>query len=91
MQRSSTILVLRMKVGTFVQEAAEGRHLFFGIPRGTADKTVRRVVQGVASAVICRRVRVGAGREQKSNDLDAITGGGQMQRRVARVDPMKNL
>jgi len=91
MQWSSAVLVLRMNVGAFVEQATDCRHLFFGIPRGAADETVRGVVQRAASAVVRRRVRVGTRHQQKSNNLNTITGRGQMQRSISDVDPMKDL
>src|SRR5262249_53903069 len=44
MQSGRAILVLGMKVGPMLQEAANGRHLPFGIPGGTDDVTVGGVV-----------------------------------------------
>src|SRR6266568_48397 len=90
MQSRRTVLVLRMDIGAFVEEATNGLRLPLGIPRGTVDETVRCVVQRGASAMICRRVWVGAGRQQESNDLDPITGRGQMQRSISHIDPMKD-
>jgi hypothetical protein len=79
-----------MYVCALVEEATDGRHLPFGIPRGTDDETVRGVVQRAASAAICRCIRVGTRREQKSNNLDTISGRGQVQRSISCVDPMKD-
>jgi hypothetical protein len=49
MQWSSPVLVRRM-VGAFLKQAAESRHLFFGIPRGNARRTTQI---GGNSLLIC--------------------------------------
>src|SRR5256884_2809156 len=91
MQGSSAVLVLQMNVGAVGEEATDGLHLPLGIPRRTAEETVRSIVQRAASAMICCRVWVGAGRQQQSNNFNTITGRGQMQCRISHVNPMKYL
>ena len=69
MQRSGAILILRMDVGAFVEEATDGLYLPFGIPRGTADETVGCIVQRAAAAVIRCRVWVGAHCQEKPDNI----------------------
>ena len=63
-QRSSAILVLGIDVSARVEQAADGLHLPFGIPRGAIDVTIRCVVQRAAMTMVSSCVWVGSGVEQ---------------------------
>jgi hypothetical protein len=85
---SRAIHVLQMDVGPVAKQAMDRVNLSFRIVCGAGDESVGCVMQGAASTMIVCSIRIGAGRERQSDDLNTITGCGQMQAGVSNVNPM---
>lgn len=89
MQCGGAVLVLSIDVGSRAEQEFYGFDLYFGVPCGAGNVTVRRIMQWAAAAAITGRVWIGSGDEQQLNYFDAITGSRQMKCRVAHVYPME--
>src|SRR5260370_778814 len=90
MQWSGAVLVLGIHMSPGVEQTADGLHLSLRVPSGVDDVTVGRVVQGAALPMIPGRVGVSPGRQQQSNDLNTVTRGRQVQRRISDVNPVRD-
>ena len=90
MQRGRAILVLRMNVRTCIKQQLNRRHLALCIPRGILQVTIGGIMQRLTATMIhCSadiRVRV----EQQLRNLQSIDRRGDMQRRIARVNPVRD-
>ena len=89
-QGRGAIFVLGIDSGPGIEETTESVNLFPGAPCRAAQARIRSIVQRATMPMICGGVRIGPCGEQQFNDINAITGGGQMQRRVSDINPMKN-
>jgi len=90
-QRRRSVFVSGVNVGSCIQQTAKSLHLLRSIEAGAHNIPVRGVMQRARAAVIVSRIGIGAGRDQHSSDHCPMTGGGQVQRSIFCVDPMKDL
>jgi hypothetical protein len=87
-QGSGTIFVPGIDEGAGSDEFLKGLNLPHRIPPGPRDGTIGGVVKGRTPAMVCRGVGVCPGRQQDLDDFDPVPGCGQVQCRVARINPM---
>ncbi len=90
MQWSRSILVSRMNIRARTEQQTNRVHLSLGVPVGIFQITIGGVMQRLRVTMSAHRADIRTGRQQQFHELDPMSGGSNMQCRVARINPVRD-